>query len=898
VTTGTSPLESIVVDNPGDPTATGLSSAEAASRLARDGANVLPLARPPSPWRQLLGQMTHFFAAMLWVAGLLAIVAGMPELGTAIFVVVVINGVFAYAQEHRAERAALRLRDLLPRRATVIREGNRRLIDAAELVSGDVVVLSAGDRVCADLRLTRVTGLALDTSLLTGESAPATAETGDPAFAGSYVVEGEGVAEVTAIGGHTRLAGIARLTRAGARPQSPLAVELHRVVRLVAIMAVGVGVGFFAIALALGTPPSDGVLFAIGVTVALVPEGLLPTVTLALARGAQRMAHRNALVRRLESVETLGSTTFICTDKTGTLTLNQMAIVEAWTPAGWASVHGDGYSPQATVIVAPEARPAIIDLALDARRCSTGRVVPAEGDWVADGDPMEAAIDALAHRMGGVLPPAALPQIRFPFDPRRRRMSVVTDGRLVVKGAPESLLPRCRPCPGVEDAVRRLTERGLRVLAVAARPWDGGAESAGLAADDVERGLAVVGLLGFEDPPRPHAAAAIAACRQAGIRVAMITGDHPVTARVIAVEVGLLSPDGIVVDGADLPEDDAALGELVDRDGIVISRVTPEDKLRIARALQGRGHVVAMTGDGVNDGPALQAADIGIAMGRSGTDVAREASDLVLLDDDFATIVAAVAEGRATFANVRRFLTYHLTDNVAELTPFVVWALSAGRFPLALAVLQVLCLDIGTDLLPALALGGEPARPDVLEQPPLRGHLLDRGVLRRAFGLLGPVEAAVEMTAFTVGLVAAGWRPGLEFPTGPALLAASGAAFSAVVFGQLGNAFACRSTTQPAWRLGWTTNRLLLGAVLTELGALAGFLFVGPVARVLGQAPPAAAAAAVAFLAAPLVVLADGLDKRRARTTRSSRTALHHGTFSPGANLPAPVPWGQRQAKG
>jgi magnesium-transporting ATPase (P-type) len=861
VTTRASPLESIAVHDPGDPTTAGLSSAEAASRLARDGANSLPVAGTASPWRQLLGQMTHFFAAMLWMAGLLAMAAGMPELGTAIFVVVVINGVFAFAQEYRAERAALRLRDLLPQRATVLRDGCRRLVDATELVTGDAVILSAGDRVCADLLLTEVTGLALDTSLLTGESAPAIPEIGDAAFAGTYVVEGEAAAVVTATGGRTRLAGIAQLTRAGTRPPSPLAVELHRVVRLVAIIAIGVGAGFFAVALALGTPASDGVLFAIGVTVALVPEGLLPTVTLALARGAQRMAHRHALVRRLESVETLGSTTFVCTDKTGTLTLNQMAVVEAWTPTGRASVQGDGYAPQATVTVVPEARPAINDLALDARRCSTGRVVPAEGGWAADGDPMDAAIDALARRLGPVLPPAAPPEIRFPFDPRRRRMSVVTDGRLIVKGAPESVLPRCGPCPGIEDAVHRLTERGLRVLAVAARPWDGAER--GLGADDVERGLAIVGLLGFEDPPRPHAAAAISACRQAGIRVAMITGDHPVTARVIAAEVGLLGAHGVVVDGADLPQDDAALGELVDRDGIVISRVAPEDKLRIARALQGRGHVVAMTGDGVNDGPALQAADIGIAMGRSGTDVAREAADLVLLDDDFATIVAAVAEGRATFANVQRFLTYHLTDNIAELTPFVVWALSGGRFPLALAVLQVLCLDIGTDLLPALALGGEPARPDVLERPPVRGHLLDRGVLRRAFGLLGPVEAAVEMAAFTVALVAAGWRPGLQFPTGPALLAASGAAFSAVVLGQLGNAFACRSTTQPAWRLGWTTNRLLVGAVLMELAALAGFLFVAPVARMLGQAPPGAMAAAVAVLAAPAVVFADALYKGR-----------------------------------
>jgi magnesium-transporting ATPase (P-type) len=297
--------------------------------------------------------------------------------------------------------------------------------------------------------------------------------------------------------------------------------------------------------------------------------------------------------------------------------------------------------------------------------------------------------------------------------------------------------------------------------------------------------------------------------------------------------------------------------------------VSPEDKLRIANALQARGHVVAMTGDGVNDGPALQAADIGVAMGRSGTDVAREAADLVLLDDDFATVVAAIAEGRATFANVRRFLTYHLTDNVAELTPFVVWALSGSRFPLAIGVLQILCLDIGTDLLPALGLGAEPARAGVLDQPPVTGHLLDRTVLWRAFGLLGPVEAVFEMLAFVAGLLASGWRPGEGFPTGHALLPASGAAFAAVVLAQMGNAFACRSTVRPAWRIPLSENRFLVGAVLAELVLLAGFLFIGPVAGLLDQAPPALPAAAVALAAGPAVLLADGMAKWWWRSRRS-----------------------------
>jgi calcium-translocating P-type ATPase len=808
--------------------------------------------------------MIHFFALLLWGAGILAFVARMPELGVAIFAVVVINGLFAFAQEYRAERAAERLRDLLPRRATVMRDGKSVEIDASELVVGDVVLLSSGDRISADLRVVEAHTLSIDTSTLTGESIPVTVEAGGEAFAGTFVVEGEGLAVVMTTGSATRLAGIAQLTRAGPRLSTPLAQELDRVVRTIAAIAVGVGSVFFIVSLLVGTPASNGFLFAIGVTVALVPEGLLPTVTLSLAMGAQRMAARHALVRRLDSVETLGSTTFICTDKTGTLTRNEMSVVEVWTPAGRARISGTGYEPTGSVEAGEESLPLLRSLARAAVRCSTGRVAQAEGRWIARGDPMEAALDVFARRLGidveadEVSVPVTK---RFPFDPRRRRMSVVVGDRLFVKGAPDSVCPRCLQTKGAQEVLQAMTERGLRVIAVASRPAQGSASEA----EEVETGLELLGLVGLEDPPRPHAAESVAACREAGIKVAMITGDHPATAEAIAREIGLAGQDCMVLQGHELPEDETILGALLDRDGVVVSRVAPEDKLRIARALHSRGHVVAMTGDGVNDGPALQQADIGVAMGRSGTDVAREAADLVLLDDDFATIVAAVEQGRATFANVRRFLTYHLTDNVAELTPFVVWALSGGQFPLALGVLQILALDIGTDLLPALALGAEAPREGVLRKPHQGQHLIDGSLLRRVFGVLGPAEAVVEMSAFVAVFLAAGWRPGTEFPTGHALLAASGAAFSAVVLGQMANAFACRSTTRWPGAVGWTTNRLLLGAVAAELLALGGFLFIPPIASLLGHAPPPLWGWAVATLAIPAVLAADALHKWQRR---------------------------------
>lgn len=844
----------------------GLSSAAAAERLATDGPNLLPAPSPTPAWQQLLRQAGSFFALLLWVAAALAWLAGMPELAVAIGVVVLINAVFAAAQEHRAERAAERLRELLPRRVEVVRDGRRVDVDARELVVADLVVLGGGDRISADLDLVEAHGLTLDTSTLTGESVPVPVDVGDAALAGTFVTEGEGTGTVTATGARTRLAAIAALSHGARRGPSPLAAQLRQVVRTISLVAVGVGVSFFAVMLLLGTPPNDGFIFAVGVSVALVPEGLLPTVTLSLAVAAQRMADRNGLVRHLEAVETLGATTFICTDKTGTLTRNEMTVTHVWTPGGATTVTGAGYEPGGHLETDD---PALVErvraLARAGADCSTGTVVEDGGRWVARGDPMEAALHALAHRAGASSPGGGERRVtaRFPFDPRRRRMSVVTAGRLVVKGAPDAVLPRCRDTGAAAEAVETMAGSGSRVLAIAERPFAPSGEPEDV--DLVERDLTLLGLVAIHDPPRPHVGEALADCRRAGVRVAMLTGDHPATAAAIAAAVGLARPGAPVLTGADLPADEQVLGALLDRDGVVVSRVAPEDKLRIAHALQRRGHVVAMTGDGVNDGPALQAADIGVAMGRTGTDVARDAADLVLLDDDFATIVAAIEHGRGTFGNIRRFLTYHLTDNVAELTPFVLWAVSGGRFPLALGVLQILALDIGTDTATAVALGAERPPAHVLDQPPSHGRLLDRTVARRAFGRLGPTEALFAMLAFTVSVVAQGWRPGAAFPGAPETFAASGAAFAAIVVGQAANAFACRSATRTPRELGWGSNPLLARAVVLALLLGAAFLLVPPVADLLGHAPPPLAGWAVAAATAPAVLLVDHLDKRHRR---------------------------------
>ncbi len=807
----------------------------------------------------------HFFALMLWVAALLAWIAGLLALTVAVVAVVVVNALFAFIQERRADKAADRLRVLLPTRVTVRRDGQRRRVDADSVVPGDVLVLEAGDRVPADGTTIATDGLMLDTSMLTGESEPTRLETGDGLFAGTFVVEGEGEAEVTATGVKTRLAHIAALTASATKPDTPLTRELARVVRTVAAIAVGVGVGFFLLAWSLGHSMDEGFVFAIGVTVALVPEALLPTVTLSLAWGAEKMAERQVLVRNLEAVETLGSTTFICTDKTGTLTRNEMTVVEAWTPSGMAIVNGGGYGPDASVVLSdPAAEHAVLRLATAGARCSTGWVAFEGDQWVAHGEPMDAALDAFARRMGldtDADRASYRPLKRFAFDPRRRRMAVVVDGEILVKGAPDTVFPLCGDADGTAEAVLdSLTTKGLRVLAIAGKPWNGPAPDDIVVAED---GLTLYGVLALEDPPREGVGSALEACRRAGIKVAMLTGDHPATAAAIATKVGLMGPDGMVLTGDMLPSDEAVLGALLDRDGVVVARVTPEDKLRIAKALHGRGHVIAMTGDGVNDAPALHESDIGIAMGRSGTDVAREAADLVLLDDHFASIVGGIEQGRTTYVNIRRFLTYHLTDNVAELTPFVVWALSGGRFPLALGVLQILALDLGTDTLSAVALGAEPPGRHVLDGPPVSGRLLNGTVARRAFGLIGPVIALMTMAAFVASLVAFGWRPGDEFPTGQALARASGAAFMAVVLGQVANAFACRSSSRTPNQLGWTTNRLLIPAKTIELAFTMAVLFVPPIATKLEHANPPLAGWAVAFASIPVVLTVDWLDKRR-----------------------------------
>ena len=867
----------------------GLSSEQVEVHRARDGPNVLPPPERTPPWRLAVAQLTHFFAVMLWVAAALALVAGLPPLAVAIVVIVLLNAAFAFAQEHRADRATEALGSLMPSRARVVRDGTLMTVAVSDLVRDDLLTLNAGDRVPADVQVVTSHGIAVDESMLTGESLPAPAPAGATVYAGTFVVEGDGTGLVTEIGAETRLAAMAALTEGAERPPSPLDLQLHRLVVVIALLATTVGVLLAGATLLMGIGVTEALLFGVGVTVALVPEGLLPTVTLSLARGAQQMAGRDALVRHLESVETLGATTFVCTDKTGTLTRNEMAVLEAWTPGGVLTVRGTGYVPEARVTGAPEVVSLVRYAALGARACVVGRIVRRGDRWVPEGDPMEVALDVLALRLGGLPRPGT--GTRMPFTSQRMCSAAVVDETAYVLGAPEVVLARCTDAPEVlqaaDVALTGLTDQGRRVMAVARRPVPHEDVTLGELETLVADGLELVTLLGIEDPPRTDVAEAITACHRAGIRVAMVTGDNLRTAAAIAREVGLLRPGGILVEGADLPAAPEALAALLDRpEGAVVARVTPSDKLRIAQALHAHGHVVAMTGDGVNDAAALRGADVGVAMGRSGSDVARAAADLVLLDDHFATIVRAVELGRSTFANIRRFLTYHLTDNVAELVPFVVWALTGSSVPLAIGVIQVLALDNGTDMLPAVALGAEPPSRRTMDGPRRTTDVVDGSVLRRALLVLGPTEAVVSMAGFLAVLSIGGWSYGAT--PEPALLAsASGTAFATIAVMQMANAFACRSETATAWFLDPRTNRLLLAAVAVEAVLLVTVFAVPWLADLLGGSWPPATGWVFAAVGAVALLGVDALHKLRRRRAWRASVALAAGRSDRRSHRPA-----------
>jgi magnesium-transporting ATPase (P-type) len=871
--------------------ALGLTSVQAARILAEVGPNLLAEAKRPSRIGRFAAQLVHLFALLLWAGAGLAWLAGMPQLSAAIVVVVLVNAIFAFAQEYRAERAAEALGRMLPQTARVRRDGDVVLLPAEELVPGDVLLLEAGDRVSADADLLDVRELRVDNSTLTGESWPVAPE--ERVFAGTFVVSGRGETRVTATGMSTKLGRIAELTQGSRRKQSPLELELKRVTRLVAVVSAGIGTTFFVVAGFLGMGLEERFVFAVGVMVANVPEGLLPTVTLALALATQRMAKQNALIRRLSSVETLGETTVICTDKTGTLTENELTAVRIWTPEVDLEVEGAGYEPFGRFrsngkVVQPQG---VAELLRAGLLCNDSRLVSGAEGWTIRGDPTEGALVVLAEK-GGLRQEqevARLPRVtEVPFDSQRRRMTTVhangAERVAFVKGAPEEILSRSDLSSEMrqraEAAATEMEGDALRVLALAKKTLreEGDSDPAQL-----DEGLELLGLVGMHDPPRAEVREAIARCHAAGIRVLMVTGDAGATAAAIAGRIGLIRRQAHVISGSELDElDDERLLHLLEERDVVFARIDPEQKLRLARVLQDAGEVVAMTGDGVNDAPALREADIGVAMGLRGTDVAKEAADMILLDDNFATVVAAIEEGRAVYDNIRRFAVYHFCSNVAELLPFVAWGLSGGSIPLPLTVMQVLAIDLGTDMLPAIALGTEKAEPGTMSRPPRpRGErLLGPRVLARAYGFVGLIEGLLGLAAFMFSFVLGGWRPGMALPSsGAAYVQATTMTQTGVVMGQVGAGMAMRTNRRSVFSIGLFTNRFLLIAIVFELALAAALIYVPGLNAAFHQAP--IGVAEWVFLAPIPFVVFGAEEARKAvmrrRASRSSPKADREG---------------------
>ena len=871
----------------------GISAAEAKARLSLYGANLL-LAQPkPSLLSKFSVHSLHPTAVLLWGAGLVALLVGEEGLALIIWAIILINAAFSFWQEHRAEEALEALKRLLPDFTRVMRAGEEMMVPASEIVPGDILVLAEGDRIPADARVVESFGLRTNDANLTGEAIPARKyadaslredivelERPNLIFAGTSVVSGTGKAIVYTTGMITQFGRIAHLTQTVPEGLSPLQGEIRRVIRRLSWIAFGVGALIFAVGLtAIGLPVLQGFLLALGVLVAAIPEGLPATVTITLAMAAQRLARRGVLVKKLSKIETLGNISIICTDKSGTLTQNQMTVREIWVGGRRLRVGGVGYDPHGEFSPSPDGPALEKDLKallIAAALCNNARLSPPSSEnprWSALGDQTEAALKVAAYKYG--LSEDKLethyPRVHeLPFDAGRKRMSTIHKpspgeadgvfplpeegavGRLVgpkpeialVKGAPREVIHLCRSVilgGQVHDLDESLREQilaanddfargALRVLALAYRILP--PRTGSYTVEKVEGDLVFLGLMAMMDPPRPEVTQAVQACRTAGIRMVMITGDYGLTAESMARRIGMLeSRQARIVTGAELAAMSEAELHALTHEEVVYARMAPEHKLKLVDAFQKEGDVVAVTGDGVNDAPALRKADVGIVMGLVGTDVAKEAADIIITNDNFYSIVAAVEEGRAIYDNLRKFITYIFSSNVPEVLPFIL----AGLFdiPPALTVLHILAIDLGTDLLPALALGAEKPEPDVLQRKPRQREspVIDRPLLRRAFLWLGLIEALLSFAGyFAVYLISGSLSLDNLLTFNPRLIVldmvdaplwvnplASLVYFSGVLMAQVGNVFTCRLEVRRSRHTGWPSNPFLWAGVAIEI---------------------------------------------------------------------------------
>lgn len=873
--------------------AEGLTSAEAQELQQKYGKNVISEKKGKPLYLVFLSNFISLMAILLWVGGLIAFIADMPELGIAIWLVNVINGVFSFVQEFRAGKATEALKKMLPSYARVIRDGQEQQIPAEDLVPGDIMLVEEGDKISADSRLLSSSDLQVNQSTLTGESNPVRkifdpvlregltrSEIPNLIFTGTSVASGTAKAVVTSIGMETVFGKIANLTQTMTEEQSPLQKELDKLTKQVSIIAIAVGVAFFVSALLFVKQPfAQAFIFSLGMIVAFIPEGLLPTVTLSLAMAVQRMAKEHALVKRLSAVETLGCTTVICSDKTGTLTQNEMTVSNLWLPGQEFEVTGLGYAPVGKILANEQEVSVDNDedlklLLTAAGLCSNARVVPpseTNDRYTVLGDPTEACLGVVAQKGGIDLTKQAelSPRIReLPFDSRRKRMSTIhqleepVDGATriaYIKGAPKEVMELCT---GIcKDGVRRdITDEernaimqandkyarsGLRVLAVAyrmiSRESNLPTALSAYTPELVEQDMTFVGLVVMADPPRPEVADAVALCHKANIRIIMITGDYGLTAESIAKRIGIVQGEHPrIISGIELenmPDDELKTAL---KDEVIFARVAPEQKYRVVCNLQEMGEIVAVTGDGVNDSPALKKADIGVAMGISGTDVAKEAADMILTDDNFASIVRAIEEGRAVYSNIQKFILYILNSNMPEAVPSAAFLFSRGNIPLPLTVMQILSIDLGTDMMPALGLGTELPEEGVMDKPPRsqKQSLLNKRIIFKGFLWYGMIESAIAMLAYFFVNMMHGW-PSVPLAAAgtPIYREATTLTLATIVFCQIGMVLNCRTERQSVFKAGIFSNKRVLLGIVIEILLITAIMYVPFLQDVFQTAP-------------------------------------------------------------
>ncbi|MBM4443819.1 MAG: cation-translocating P-type ATPase [Chloroflexi bacterium] len=837
----------------------GLRREEAQRRLVEYGPNEMQREKKASPWRMFLGQFKSVLIIILLVAAAISAVLAAIGEGESLWdpiiivVVVAVSVVLGFIQEYRAERALEALRQMIAPTSAVIRDGEETMEPSRGLVPGDVIVLRTGDRVAADARLLEVVGMKMDEAALTGESVtvgkvsgplPADAALGDRrnmVYAGTSVAYGRGKAVVTATGMNTEFGRIAGMLQGVEEPRTPLQASLDRFGKMMAASLLAVSaLVVILVLLRLKLDVLDILIWGVSLAVVVVPESLPVIVTVTLAFGVYRMAKKHALVRKLHAVETLGCTTFICSDKTGTLTQNQMTVRKIHVDGQEIGVGGTGYEPRGEFrrngdLVAAKDGSALHRLLLIAALCNDAGLVASDGEWSVRGDSTEGALIAVSGKAG--LDPEVLskmmPRIgEIPFSSERKMMTTIHQspegGLACTKGALEMVLDACSRIETegrvrglltedreqVLEVNKQMAADGLRVLSMAYKP----VQRDSWTPEEVEREMVFVGLVGMIDPPREEARQAIETCQAAGMKAAMITGDHKATAVAIATELGLLR-GGLAVSGADLEGmTDRDLEETVEKIE-VYARVSPVHKLRVVEALQKRGHVVAMTGDGVNDAPALKRADIGVAMGVTGTDVSKEAAHMVLTDDNFASIVAAVKEGRSIFSNIQKCIMYLLSCHIGELV-LMVLAVLVGT-PLPLVAVQLLFVNIATDGPPALALAFDPPDPDVMDRPP-------RDPRKGIFA--GPVTRMIVLMAAWTGLTTFGvfyWALHYTGRTGEeARIYAQAMCFVNLLLIEKFTALSCRSERDTVFKIGFFGNKWLLLAIVGTMALSLPIIYV------------------------------------------------------------------------